>query len=500
VRSRTSPPLAGALCLGLALFVAVAAGQSTAWAQAELFIVNGSSSSPAVTVHARAAGGDVVPLRVIAGAATGLDDPRGVVVDVAHDEVLISNQVGGMQGSVTVYPRTASGNVAPIRTLSGPATGLSTAQVLALDPVHDEIVVASFGSTSIVTHQRTATGNAAPLRTLVGAATGLNGPFNLLVDVAHDELIVANLNNDTVTVYPRTAAGNTAPIRTIGGAATGFDHPRGLALDPVDDLLLVSNQGGGVVMAFPRTATGNVPPLRTLTGAATGLDFPFGLVVDPANDELVVMNNFNGGPGTITVYPRTAQGNASPIRVLAGANASLRTMNSIAVAGTATPALISTGTGPTGGPHVKLFHFDPVAATPTQLGGGFFAYDPGFTGGVQAAIVRVQGSLYLVTGVGSGGGPHIKIFKVTDVATGAVVPVGAGFFAYDLGFLGGARVAATTDAAGNLLIVTGVGSGGASHVKVFQVTNLATGSVVQLGGGFFAYDPAFVGGVNVGAQ
>jgi hypothetical protein len=175
-------------------------------------------------------------------------------------------------------------------------------------------------------------------------------------------------------------------------------------------------------------------------------------------------------------------------------------MISIAIAGLPGPTLISTGTGPTGGPHVKLFHFDPVAATATQLGGGFFAYDPGFVGGVQATVVRAQGSIYLVTGVGSGGGPHIRLFKVTDLSTGAVAPVGAGFFAYDPGFTGGARVAATTDAEGNLLIVTGVGSGGGAHVKVFRVTSLATGTVVELGGGFLAYDPAFTGGVNVGAQ
>jgi hypothetical protein len=37
-------------------------------------------------------------------------------------------------------------------------------------------------------------------------------------------------------------------------------------------------------------------------------------------------------------------------------------------------------------------------------------------------------------------------------------------------------------------------------VKLFQVTNLGTGAVVQLGGGFFAYAPGFTGGVNVGAQ
>jgi hypothetical protein len=72
--------------------------------------------------------------------------------------------------------------------------------------------------------------------------------------------------------------------------------------------------------------------------------------------------------------------------------------------------------------------------------------------------------------------------------------------AYDPGFTGGARVAATADQAGNLIIVTGVGSGGGAHVKVFRVSNLSTGDAVQLGDGFFAYDPGFLGGVNIGAR
>jgi len=163
----------------------------------------------------------------------------------------------------------------------------------------------------------------------------------------------------------------------------------------------------------------------------------------------------------------------------------------------AEPLLVSTGTGPTGGPHVKLFAVTGGGA-PVQLGGGFFAYDMGFTGGVQAAFANTAFGLFVVTGVGSGGGPHIKLFRVNNLQTGDVTQIAPGFMAYDLGFTGGARVAATTDADGNLIIVTGVGSGGGAHVKVFQV-NVFTGDVLQLGEGFFAYDPAFTGGVNVGA-
>jgi hypothetical protein len=163
------------------------------------------------------------------------------------------------------------------------------------------------------------------------------------------------------------------------------------------------------------------------------------------------------------------------------------------------PLVVSTGTGSSGASHVKLFRVDG-AGTGTQLGAGFLAYDPGFLGGVQAALAQVGGQTFIVTGVGSGGGPHVKLFGVTDLATGAVTQIGPGFLAYDAGFTGGARLAALVGPSGSLLIVTGVGSGGASHVKLFEVTDLATGDVQQLGAGFFAYDPAFLGGVNVDAQ
>jgi hypothetical protein len=165
----------------------------------------------------------------------------------------------------------------------------------------------------------------------------------------------------------------------------------------------------------------------------------------------------------------------------------------------AEPLIVTTGTGPTGGPHVRLFQVT-TGGEPLDVGPGFLAYDAGFLGGVQATLVKTRFDTFVVTGVGSGGGPHIKLFRVTDFATGAVEQVGPGFLAYDVGFLGGVRVAATVDVAEQMLIVTGVGAGGGAHVKVFRVTSEVTGDVVQLGPGYFAYDPGFLGGVTVGTR
>jgi hypothetical protein len=146
---------------------------------------------------------------------------------------------------------------------------------------------------------------------------------------------------------------------------------------------------------------------------------------------------------------------------------------------------IITSAGPGGGPHVQVF--DGVSGALVR---SFFAYDPAFTGGVYVAAGDVNGDgvADIITGAGAGGGPHVQAF---DGATGAVI---RSFFAYDPAFTGGVRVAAgIVTAGGTAAIVTSVGPGGGPHVRVFDGL---TGHVVRE---FMAYDPAFTGGVYVAA-
>src|SRR5690349_10364966 len=92
-----------AIVLAAALFLG--ARIEIAWAQGELFVTNQNANS--VTVYARTANGDVAPLRTISGAATGLNLPEGLAVDSVNNELVVAN-VGG--NSITVYAWSANGN------------------------------------------------------------------------------------------------------------------------------------------------------------------------------------------------------------------------------------------------------------------------------------------------------------------------------------------------------------------------------------------------------
>jgi hypothetical protein len=191
---------------------------------------------------------------------------------------------------------------------------------------------------------------------------------------------------------------------------------------------------------------------------------------------------------------------------------------------------IITGAGAGGGPHVQVFSgaevttsgfFSPSdSAFYTSLLGSFLAYDPYFPGGVHVAAgdVNGDGRADIITGAGAGGGPHVEVFSGTAVtASGFFSPydpafytsVLASFYAYDPYALGGVYVAAgDLNGDGRADIITGAGAGGGPHVEVFNGAAVTAAGFfspydaafyTSVVASFFAYDPAFSGGVHVAA-
>ena len=121
---------------------------------------------------------------------------------------------------------------------------------------------------------------------------------------------------------------------------------------------------------------------------------------------------------------------------------------------------------------------------------GFVNPFPGFTGIISTATGNFgnNGVAYTVAAAGAGGGPAIAI---VNTQTGEVTK---SFFAFDPAFSGGVSIGlADFNNDGVLDIVTGAGPGGGPQVNIFDGSNF---SLIK---SFYAFDPSFRGGVNVSA-
>ncbi len=142
-----------------------------------------------------------------------------------------------------------------------------------------------------------------------------------------------------------------------------------------------------------------------------------------------------------------------------------------------------TGAGTGGSAHVRVFD-DNDAFTGVE----FMAYDPKYPVGADVASGDIDGDGKdeIITSPGAGGGPDIRIFKTDASLVGE-------FYAYTPNFTGGVRVAAgDVDGDGKAEIITSPGPGGGPNVKVFK----PNGTVVQ---SYQAYAPSFTGGIDVTA-
>ena len=141
------------------------------------------------------------------------------------------------------------------------------------------------------------------------------------------------------------------------------------------------------------------------------------------------------------------------------------------------------GAGQGGGPVVAI-----IDSQTGRVITKFFAFDPAFRGGVELACLdfNLDGVMDILVGAGPGGGPHVKIFNGKDLG------LLFSFYAYANDFTGGVSLCALdVNDDGIRDLVTGAGAGGAPHVKVWD------GATHTLLSQWYAYDPAFRGGVNV---
>ncbi len=291
------------------------------------------------------------------------------------------------------------------------------------------------------------------------------------IDFASDRLLIQN----------PPANGTLSDVGALGvdtSSLVGFDIAPGT---------------GTAFASLTVAATARLFTINLANGAASqvatigaGLGNVQGLAVVP--DGVIVAGSDGGGLPTVAVFDAITGGpkfsfNAYDPGFRGGVRVAAADVNRDGVAD------IITGAGASGGPHVRVFDGRTGAQLPGLIG-SFFAFDPGFQGGIFVAGGDINGDGFadVIVGADAGAGPHVRVFSG---ANGALL---RSFFAYGPGFGGGVRVAAgDLNGDGRADIITGAGPSGGPHVKVFDgVSNAELAS-------FFAYDPGFLGGIYVGA-
>ena len=178
---------------------------------------------------------------------------------------------------------------------------------------------------SIAAFARLASGNAGAVRRIAGQSTRITrASHDVTYEPVHDEIMVANANAQAVVTFRGGANGDEPPLRLIQGPHTQLQSPGyGNTIDTVNDEIWVvegrDRPGEEYLLVFPRLANGDVAPLRVIRGPDTMLKNARNVAVDPARNLVAVSSNSG-----VLIFNRTDNGNVKPRAVIKGLGGKFR--------------------------------------------------------------------------------------------------------------------------------------------------------------------------------
>jgi hypothetical protein len=374
----------------------------TATATSTPAIFVGNSGNNSVTAYPLGGSGTLVPIATISGPLTGLEFPSWIALD-STGNIYAVNSYGlpGCPAFLTVFPPGSNGDVPPLATISGADTQLVCSSGVTVDPSGDIYVANSGGGAagagSVTVYPPSTSGNVAPNVTISGQFsdvctsagapwpccsgyragscidnTRLAGPYGIALDSSRN-IYVANFEggadgSGSITVYPPGSSGNASPIATISGQFsdactsagapwpcctgyqagscidnTGLSFPQGIAVDSSGNIY-VTNLGPGVhagpysVTVYATGSNGNAAQKSAITAQSnifctadlspwpcctgnqtgscidkTGLAQPEGIALDSGGNIYVANEH-----GDVTVYLPGSNGNVLPAATITG--------------------------------------------------------------------------------------------------------------------------------------------------------------------------------------
>jgi hypothetical protein len=432
-----------------------------------------------------------------------------------------STSIPALKANITVSPAAASHYTLTVPTHAQVGTSASIT-ISAFDPYGNKAT--SYAGTLHFTSTDLHAG--VPANYTFGPLDQGSHTFSVIFHaLGNQSLSVSDVNNSVLAVTSNKTL-VTANDWVTGADAGGgpevklFDAITGKAR--LDFMAYSPYFTGGVRVALGDIYNTGTPDIITVPGPTGGPDvrifdgrtgqkvFEF-MAFDPhfTGGLFVTMADFNGD-GYADIAIGADAGGGPQVKIFSGkgiASGSLQVLASFYayspyfnggvrlasgdVNGDGTPDLI-TAPGPGGGPDIRVFdgaHLNQ-ANYHADIIREFMAYSPYFTGGVYLAAgdVNGDGKTDIITGAGAGGGPQVSVFSGLDNS------LLESFMAYSPYFNGGVRVGYALDSDGHGDILTAAGTGGGPHVQVLDGLSLTAMD------SFYAYNPAFNGGVFIGGE
>jgi len=251
-------------------------------ASGQIYIAGLVGSNYEVMIFAAGAAGVPTPIRTINLGSLPSSQPQSMAVD-SSGLLYIASSTG-----ITVYSATATGTATPLRSILGSSTQLTAVECIAVDASGNIYVTnQATGTTTIpgmiFVFSATATGNVAPTRSITYATAPFYG---IAVDTSGNIYTVADT---TITVngtfvgtsasileYAAGASGAATPLKTIAGPATALGYGGGMRIDSAGNLYLINAVISSFyygtatfdVLGFGPTATGNEPPAVNFSSTA----------------------------------------------------------------------------------------------------------------------------------------------------------------------------------------------------------------------------------------
>jgi hypothetical protein len=244
------------------------APQPTPWPGSNdlLYISNRGNNS--ITVYRHNAFGNTLPVQIIAGSNTGLVNP-GTLSEDSQGNLYVANGYGLQSpkdvdpyAAILVFAHGANGNVAPIRILAGPLTGLHHVEAMMVDKatgqtfVFDETQLSDAGESNLLRFPPNL-GNEAPY---ARSAIGLFPAVELASDSTGQHIIEAHVapccnsfNNGIETLAKQFSNGAT-PSAFYDVAAFSV---MGVADDPTTKTYLTTSRNG--IYRLAENTTGHFP-------------------------------------------------------------------------------------------------------------------------------------------------------------------------------------------------------------------------------------------------